>query len=291
MTRSAIAFLFIVLLPSLANAGAWCMPKGALYNKISQNTYYTSHSFDDDGNRQKNSEGSYFYDYNLTWYGEYGLLDDLSLFGTLPWKRLKSYYRFLDADGKRKKINATYNGLGDLETGFKYGLVREPLVLSVQGLTKLAWFYDGGEDVPPGNNQTDYELKLLAGKSLWPFPGYCGLELGYRWRFGAPSDEYRYLLEFGFNPSKKIYMRFKLDGIKSARNAKIRSAPASGPSEGYVTNPSLGLEYDLGKLECTLGYQVSRPWSVELTYTANPYGKAISAGNQLSAALVYYYSR
>ena len=156
----------------------------------------------------------------------------------------------------RKKINATYNGLGDLETGFKYGLVREPLVVSVQGLTKLAWFYDGGEDVPPGNNPNDYELKLLMGKSLWPFPGYCGLELGYRWRFGAPADEYRYLLEFGFNPSEKIFMRFKLDGIKSADNAKDRSAAASGPSGGYVTNPSLGLEYDLGKLECTIGYQV-----------------------------------
>ena len=86
-------------------------------------------------------------------------------------------------------------------------------------------------------------------------------------------------------------MRFKLDGIKSANNAKDRSAAASGPSGGYLTNPSLGLEYDLGKLECTIGYQVSRPWSVELTYTANPYGKNISAGNQLSAALVYYYSR
>ena len=179
-------------------------PKAPLYNKLSANRYYTHYSFDDDGDRHKNPAGSYFYDYNLTWYGEYGLLDDLSLFGTLPWKRLKSYYRYFDAGGNRRKINATYNGLGDLETGFKYGLVREPLVVSVQGLTKLAWFYDGGEDVPPGNNQNDYELKLLAGKSLWPFPGYCGLELGYRWRFGAPSDEYRYLLEFGFNPSEKI---------------------------------------------------------------------------------------
>ncbi len=281
----------ILACPALAGAGAWCMPKGALYSKTSLNRYYTHDSFDDNGDLHTNPAGSYFYDYNLTWYGEYGLLDNLSLFGTLPWKRLKSHYRYLDKFTNRYKIDTTYNGFGDVEAGIKYGLVREPLVVSVQALTKLAWLYDSNEDVLPGNNQNDYELKLLLGKSLWPFPGYCGLELGYRWRFGAPADEYRYLLEFGFNPTPKIYTRFKLDGIKSALNASNRAAAASGSSGSYVTNPSLGLEYDLGKLECTLGYQFTRAWSFEFTYTAYPYGKNIAAGNQLSAAFIYYYSR
>ncbi len=295
--------------PALLHAGAWCMQPGALYVKLSYNQFFTVDTFDQHGDKQRNPNGSHFHDYNVTLYAEYGLAQNLTVFSSLPYKRLRSHYRFYEDDDK-KRSSSRYNGLGDFEFGLKYCFLERPFVLSLQGLVKTAWFYDGHEEVPPGNNQNDYELKLLAGKSLWPFPGYCGLELGYRWRTNDPSDEYRYLVEFGLNLTKKLSCRIKLDGIKSVKNAR-RAVPPEPANSAYVnyetgqvvkieqesstgtlnTNPSLGIEYDLAKLELTLGYQATRSWSIECTYTGYPYGENIAAGDQYTIAAVYYFSK
>ncbi len=304
-----IAAVFFLCFPSASvHAGAWCMKKGALYSKLSCNYYFTVDTFDEDGNKRRNDEGSYFRDRNTTWYAEYGLLDRLTLFASLPYKNLTSHVRYRDEDGKKRHTAYSYHGFGDFETGVRFGIVREPLVASIQMLTKLAWFYDGNEDVPPGNNQNDYEIRLLLGKSLWPFPGYCGIEFGYRWRTNDPSDEYRYLVEFGVNITKKLSCRFKLDGILSAKNARL-PVPSPPRAEAYIeeetgrvikqsydqegagafANPSLGYEYDLAKFECTLGYQAAKRWWLEFTYTGYPYGENIAAGDQYSCALIYYF--
>ena len=301
--------MVILCLPALLHAGAWCMQPGALYVKLSRNQYFTVDTFDKHGDKHRNPNGSHFHDYNVTLYAEYGLARNLSVFSSLPYKWLRSHYRFYEGDDK-KRSSYRYNGLGDFELGLKYCFLEKPFVLSLQGLVKAAWFYDGHEEVPPGNNQNDYELKLLAGKSLWPFPGYCGLELGYRWRTNDPSDEYRYLVEFGMNLTEKFFCRIKLDGIKSVKNAR-RSAPPEPVTSAYVdyetgqvvkveqesstgtlnANPSLGVEYDLAKLELTLGYKVTRRWSIEYTYTGYPYGENIAAGDQYTIAAVYCFSK
>ena len=83
----------------------------------------------------------------------------------------------------------------------------------------------GDENIPPGNSQDHYELRFLLGKSLWPFPGYCGAEFGYRWRTQAPSDEFRYLFDFGVNATQKLSFRVKLDGTKSVHNADLPPPP------------------------------------------------------------------
>jgi len=308
-----MAVLLFVALSSSARAGAWCMQEGAFYSKLSYNYYFTVDTFDDDGHKHRNPNGSSFRDENITWYNEYGLFNNFTLFASVPYKMLYSRVKNIERVGDAKRLQSSserYDGLGDLDAGFRYGLLKDPLVLSLQVLTKVAWFYDGDEEVPPGNNQNDYELKLLAGKSLWPFPGYCGLELGYRWRTSAPSDEYRYLLEFGMNPTKKFLFRVKLDGIASVKNASlpeqkstvnsyidyetgelIKTVSSPGEVASAFTNPSLGYEYDLGKLELTLGYQQNKNWSFEFTYTNYPYGESIAAGDQYSLALVYYFSK
>jgi hypothetical protein len=298
----------LLCLPSFARAGAWCMKKGSVYSKISYNTYFTDYTFDEHGSSRRNPNGSTFRDINYSFYAEYGLFENISITASLPYKQLKSHVRIVN-DEKLKKTTYKYHGPGDLELGSKYGLFENPFVLSVQFLSKFAWFYDGHEEVLPGNNQNDYEVKFLLGKSLWPLPGYCGLELGYRWRTGDPSDEYRYLLEVGSNITERLSCRIKLDGIKSVKNGRL--PPELKPSvNAYIdqetgqvvkrnvdtsdtasvfANPSLGLEYDLAKLEFTLACQITKRWSGEVTYTNYPYGENIADGDQYSFAVIYYY--
>ena len=56
--------------------------------------------------------------------------------------------------------------------------------------------------------------------------GYIGAEAGYRFRSEDPSDEYRYLLEYGISAGDNLYFRTKLDGTESAGNGKQQSGGA-----------------------------------------------------------------
>jgi len=297
--------------PDISRAGAWCAPEGAFYGKLSLNRYSTDKTFTSNGSQDHLANGGKFYDTNMTFYGEYGLSDRLTLSFSLPYKWLQSAYwnEYTEDDQtKRQHVTKHYNGPGDMEAGLKLGLIKEPFVGSVQFLYKNAGLYTSREKVLPGNNQSDYELRLLAGKSLWPFPGYCGAEAGYRFRTKAPSDEFKYLLEFGMDLFGPLSLRVKLDGTKSMHNAQ--KVPAAKPqrsayvdeatgevivsestsvTSGAASNPSLGLEYDLGKLETTLSYKLTEHWSGEVSYTTYPYGKNISSGHMYSIGIVCYF--
>ena len=315
MMRVFSAVLIAALLftaPKAALAGAWCAPQGAFYGKLSMNRYTTDSTFTSDGDRERIANGGKFYDSNINFYGEYGLLDRLTLSCSLPYKWLQSgTWNSTTVNDQVHRQHATkhYNGPGDWEAGLKFGLIKEPFVGSVQFLYKNAALYTSREKVLPGNNQSDYEIRLLAGKSLWPLPGgYCGVEAGYRFRSKAPSDEFKYLFEFGMTLFGPLSLRLKLDGTKSMHNADKVSAPKQQRSAyidettGQVivaqnttvtgaasSNPSLGLQYDLGKLETTLCYQLTERWSREVSYTTYPYGKNISPGRMYSIGIVYYF--
>ena len=309
-------FVYICLVWMLAEgrsyAGAWCEPQGAFYGKLSINRYTTDKTFTSNSSQDHLANGGKFYDTNMTFYGEYGLHDRLTLSCSLPYKWLRSSswndYTENDVD-KRRYVATHYTGPGDVEAGLKLGLIKEPFVGSVQFLYKNAGLYTNREKILPGNNQSDYEIRLLAGKSLWPFPGYCGLEAGYRFRTKAPSDEFKYLIEFGMDIFGPLSLRVKLDGTKSMHNARRIPTPTPARSAyvDYATgqvivssssdaaaqassNPSLGLQYDLGKLETALCFKLTNSWFTELSYTAYPYGKNISSGCQYSFAIVYYFA-
>lgn len=287
------------------------MNQGSVYAKLSVNHYYTNYTFTNGGGLQRLPRGTTFTDNNITLYLEYGITERLTVIGSVPYKWLRSTYNRLITKGdqtKEQRVTTHWNGFGDVELGLKYCFLTEPIVSSIQFLHKNTWLYSKDERIPPGNHQDDYELRLLFGKSLWPFPGYCGAEFGYRWRSQNPSDEYRYLVEFGVTATPKLSFRIKLDGIKSVRNADL-PAQYTMPSTAYIdeetgrviktrsktanqtvaANPSLGLQYDLGKLEFTSSYQVSKQWFCELSYTNYPYGQNISPGDQYSLALVFYF--
>ncbi len=251
-------------------AGAWTRHDGGLYLQVTANAYQADENFDQDGDRKDFANDGDFSDDNIAFYLEYGLSDDLTALGSWSYKWLEYENDVI--------VNKT-DGFSDLEAGLKYRLFsKNGAVVAVQGLVKIPEAYDEDEAVPLGNGQYDYECRLLYGQSLYPrFPGYLNLEAGYRVRAEEPADEFKYLLEFGADFTRQLYGRIKLDGTYGMGNA----------DGGSSDNPSATYDYDLGKLEATVGWKINDNWGSELGYRREIYGKNISAGSNWSLAMTY----
>ena len=262
----------VLLFSGSAFSGAWTGSKGTSYNKFGFNYFSSDEHFNQ--NNDVVPSGAEFTDFNFTYYGEYGLRDDLTIFGSVPVKSLES--------NPDVGVTVDNSGIGDIDLGGRYNLYNEDWgLISLQGLVKTPAAYDANDALPLGNGQTDIEVRLLYGKSLYPKPMYFGAEAGYRWRADQPSDEIKYLLEFGYTVNDKLALRVKLDGTSSAKNGDpIQVIPG-------VINPTLSPDYDLGKLELTAGYTIEKNRFLEFTLTPTIYGRTTADGITFSVAYIY----
>lgn len=267
-----LAMMAVLAVSQPCFAGAWTQEKGASYHQFTLNLYYADRYFDDAGHEQDMADNGEFRDINVSYYGEYGLMDRLTVFGAAAYKELTYEDDTVESDSY---------GVSDIDLGLRFKLMDSNLgIVSVQTLVKVPEAYDEDDEVPLGNGQYDFECRLQYGKSLYPvIPGYMNLEAGYRWRRDLPADEFRYLAEFGMNATQRIYGRVKLDGILSMGN--------SGDADAPGTNPSVTPEFDLGKLDLALGYKVTETCLVELGFRPEIYGENTSKGNNASIAIAF----
>jgi protein XagA len=256
---------FMVTLAAFNNAyaGAWTAEKGGSYNKLSVNYYRSDSAFGPQPGFEE------FEDINITYYGEYGIRNDLTVFGSIPFRRIEN-----TSFGQ----TAVNGGIGDVEVGLRYRLVEKPFVASAQVIFKAPYLYNRNNALPLGNGQEDIELRLLGGKSLGRF-GYVGAEVGYRFRFEAPSDEFRYLIEYGVDVNKAIYLRSKLDAIVAIDSTSSAPNVLGG-------NPQVPLAFNLGRVETTAGWRINKRFAAEFTATTNPFGDNIIRGTTYQFALV-----
>ena len=249
------SLLAAALFAGQANAGAWVAEKGKGYSKVGVSDYEATSFFGDQ------PDFAEFNGTSVSFYGEYGLGNNWGVYTSVLYQ---------DIDQTNASGQTTSNsGLGDLDLGVKYQWQAKPFVLSTSFAVKLPYLYDDDDALPLGNGQEDYEFRVLLGKSLNRY-GYLGFELGYRFRTEEPSDEIRYLIEYGVNFSENFYFRTKLDGIESANNADS--------FQTLTGNLSRTPEFNIGKLELTAGWNFGKPndrgqrWGAEITYTDDLYG-------------------
>ena len=266
---ATIVALLIMGFSCNAIAGAWTQPAGVFYEKFAFNYYSADHIFDSSGNRIRTPLNGKFSDHNLSNYFEIGITDRVTAITSLTYKWLHNEYTGAD-------IRA--NGLGDTDLGARIKLYDGRAgIVSSQFILKIPGAYGSTDALPLGNGQYDFEARLLYGRSLWPMiPGYANIEAGYRWRAGAPSNEFRYLGEFGMDFGKTLYGRVKLDGTLSTND---------GSNMGSWGNPTATNNFDLGKLDLALGCKVRPSWGFEGAYVREIYGKNTSSGSTLTIAL------
>lgn len=266
-----LAVTLMAVSAGTAYAGAWTMAKGKLYDRLALNYYYADKEFIGNGDHQSLAYQGNFRDINLNNYLEYGITDEITLTNSF-------YYKYLRKHDDTVKME-TY-GAGDIDLGIKTKCYDGKAgVLSLQALAKIPAAYDENDPLPIGNGQYDFEARLLYGRSLYPLlPGYFNVEVGYRWRFEDPSDEFRYLAEFGTDFTQDLYGRIKLDGITSMDNG--RHMDTAG-------NPTTTNNFDIGKLDLALGYRISRSWGLEFGYAPAIYGQNTAMGATCSVAVAF----
>jgi hypothetical protein len=269
----SIAAVFLILLPATGFCGAWTMPKGKMYVKVSANTYKSDERFDLGGNEEDYDNNGFFRDRNIGIYAEYGLVDGLSLIGS-------TQYKFLEQENDLEKKK--YNGISDIDLAVKARLLNNSIgVFSVQGLVKVPEAYDTDATIPPGNGEYDFEVRLMYGRSLYPmFPGYVNVEGAYRFRDGVASDELRFLGEFGVDFMKAGYVRIKAESVASMGDMDMSTDTG---------NPNVAYDYDQFKMSATLGFKLTERWGVECETIRELSGKNVSKGNTYSASLYCIY--
>lgn len=264
ITKNRIIVITVITSSMISNycfAGAWTLPEGKLYDKVSVNKYTSDPDFTD---------------MNLGNYIEYGLTDNVSIINSIYYKKIRNTYTVSGTT-----TTTTTTGIADIEIGLKHKLAEDPSgIFSHQAIVKIPGGYDKNSTLPLGNGQVDVEYRILYGLSLWRwFPGYANFEAGYRYRAKAPSDEFRYLAEIGANISERLYARVKLDGILSMKNADC-TASTTG-------NPTTGSQFDLQKLDTALGYKLTDTWGLELGYTPTLNAKNTAKGTAYSVGVTY----
>lgn len=268
INASKYAILAGLITPTVAMAGPWTLKQGKTYNKPAVN-YFTGDSLF--STRQEGFES--FEDLNFTFYNETGITDDISFIVSIPIKEITRTDRNAAGIASARRTS----GVGDIDLGLRYNLSKGPIVVAVQGIVKLPYAYSTNNPLPLGNGQEDFEGRLQLGRSFGK-AGYVVAEAGYRYRVGAPADEFRYLIEYGADLGKSTYVRTKLDGLLSIRN--------DTPQVALNGNPTLPLAFDLAKLELTAGRRLSNKIAVEFTATPNVYGDNTLTGTNFQLALV-----
>ena len=221
MAKRAIVCLAVLAiggaLATCAHAGAWTQKAGGSYVKVAAAYLDTGSDIDSNGDRVPKAGQGELRDVNLSAYVEYGITGRLTVVGSIPYKRLRDIRVFATGRALERR-----SGFGDLEVRLRHRLVAEPAVVSLAVGAKLPMWYaeDPQSRVPLSSRKVDADLRLLVGRSLYPFPGYVTGEAGFRARAGGFGNEAIYGLEAGVT-----IRRFLIKGFVSGIQTLGECAP------------------------------------------------------------------
>ena len=210
-----------------AGAGAWTLPKGKFWGKVTyfqQTTnewYVASPQFIDGqvvstGQRARyNFNGQYE---SKAFFAEvfYGLSDRFDLGVQVP------YFDQSFADETRGQP-VSDAGLSDMRVFAKMRLIDKPFLFSLKTGVKMPTGEFKNEDglIPVGEGQWDYDFVAQLGRSFWPLPLYGNVDIGYRVRTKNdeidrdPGDEWFLNAELGYNITSKLMLMGKYELLRS----------------------------------------------------------------------------
>lgn len=202
MRRCWIAVIgLLFLLPSPTHGQAWPAARGSFYAKWSRSDIRAADQFTFDGRRTDFIDGvagDAFVDQSYYLYTEWGLLDNLTLVLSAPFKHLTvTDQAFLYET----------SAIGGATVGVRFGLfplfgIRPSAVSMAMSLgATLPTGYTRNYTPSVGTGQLDAHALLGIGLSFWPTAAYVQAAGGYRYR----SDFYGLSKSVACNPGVDLF--------------------------------------------------------------------------------------
>jgi len=263
-----LAWTFVWCCAPLHGA-AWTQEEG--HGQIIVNFSYldTSRWFDPSGKLQTFGSRGSFRQFDINPYLECGLTPRT----TLTLSTFAPFMKFANDYGA-----SSSGGLGDTEIGVRRRLTAESgTVVSVQFSVQFP-LYPADRTPPPGNHQADLESRLIVGRggSLAGRHVFAGAGAAYRYRNGAPADQFRSDATAGMDFSRRFTGMVQFFGITGIRNG------APFPTGG---NPNVQSDFDLYKAQFSFVTRLQARTRFQIGWVDAFKGRNTGAGGALVAAI------
>ena len=318
---AVIIFLTLTVFVSDPTFAAWTQAKGHAYNQLTVSRYVTGKKFTtvqaDYDNVVKGTgddirvlRTANFVSESISYYGEYGITDTLTVFTSIPWKWIKT-----NATAKQLGDDGP-EGVGDIDLGLRYNLTKNLLdagvLMSIQGAVKIPEAYEYGhplKELSLGDGQYDAKLELVLGKGF--SKGYAGFTGGYKYRFEnskhysfKPSDQVSVKIWGGYAVLSWLSIRGLVDWTKSVGNAEVSDeliienyqyGGFDRSKDNVLIRDTLGLEPSYLNASMSLAFSITQKIQTVLSYNTDlkgipPFESRDSAkGETFSVAWVYLY--
>lgn len=289
MIRHTNVLLFLIAFLASAcslHAGAWTQKQSQIYAKISLLRFESDSQFLLSGEQERFADNGRVLDLGFYFYAEYGLFDNLTLIGSLPFKRINFSCSTTDC-------NQSSAGIGDIYGGFRYRLAGSSWIVSLQSGVKVATGYETnptnlGSAPPLGDGQTDVDFHILLGRSILRYQGYVNFDLGYRARSGDPVDEIPFAFEIGVNLASQYMLIGQLYGIVgiSGNQSQQDFQIVDGTIQNFV---GTGAVEEFLKGQVQLSYRLNPLFDLSFLFEQVLSGKNTAKATILGVGLALYY--
>ncbi len=253
-----VLILGVVNAPDPVDAGAWTLPAGRVWTKVSWFQQTTQEWYIDAPEPVLRADGTFgkhpigirrpywvggeYSSQAIFLEGFVGLTDWLDLGVQVP------YFDQAFDDETRAEAPADA-GLSDLRIFAKTQLLQNPLILTLKLGAKMPTGEFRNEDglIPVGEGQWDFDVFVQAGRSLWPLPAYVNVDVGYRVRMRNdeidrdPGDEWLVNAEIGAQPRPWLSVALKYEMLRSGKGETFGIRTASLIKRISYLAPTIGV--------------------------------------------------
>ncbi|MDC8003317.1 hypothetical protein POV27_04600 [Aureisphaera galaxeae] len=239
----------LLILTSFHAMGQWSKGKGNGFYKLSAWYLQSDQHYTDTGRIDPNVTRTQF---NLSFYGEYGVSESLDLVGYIPFYARAAQNNILsETTGNTIQEGEAINSIGDIDLGVNYRFFQKnKWSASARLLLGLPTGENsGGSDgsFQTGDGEFNQYLSALLGYSttIGDLPFYAKGYFGFNNRTEGFSDELRFGVESGINLfNKKFWILGKANISESLQNGNLsaRNSPQGSIFANNIEFFSLGVE-------------------------------------------------
>jgi hypothetical protein len=294
-------FVFLLIICAFVQnsfGGAWVQKKGGYFFKLSGTYFFAENEFNHEGEKLKILEERlvfddvYFRDINFHMYMEYGLTDDFTLIGKLPFKSYTSK-RTVSTVYQTSDELATTSGFADLEISGKYAIFRSPVVFAVESGVKIPLGYSETPDNDGprlGTGAVDIDGYLWVGGSLHPLPVYLTGSIGYRHRTGKLNDEIILQTEAGYTLGNFLIKSYFKYVKNTSTPPDLYGQPITTPlpGGGGVLPEIIVGDQDIATIFPSIIYTLNEQIALQAEVSTVLAGKNTLSGTAYSIGLIYY---